>query len=214
MIGRRSNRLLHPPFLHNIHITPTNHTNRAPSPRRLYCLSVHSHFPSDYNPVFFFFLSLLLPHYQPCSTRNWTTGSCVGSLMERREPIPFPFLLFLCQPLICLDRCLPSLWCLLFSGPLFHFLSLSDIVCCLSHLSKAAHRPTCMHTFTVCAFGCHRCLTLRSLYSVKVVENGNRDESSARHSGPGSTSGMFLTLTHTHTHTHTLLQLITRTHRS
>ena len=122
--------------------------------------------------------------------------------MERREPIPFPFLLFLCQPLICLDRCLPSLWCLLFSGPLFHFLSLSDIGCCLSHLSKAAHRPTCMHTFTVCAFGCHRCLTLRSLYSVKVVENGNRDESSARHSGPGSTSGMFLTLTHTHTHTH------------
>lgn len=153
-----------------------------------------------------FFSSLLSPHYQPCSTRNWTAGSCVGSLMERRERIPFPFLVFLCQPLICLDLGLLSsifylsLRCLLFSGPLFHFLSLSDIGCCLSHLSKAAHRPKCMCTFTVCAFGCQHCLTLRSLDSVKVVENGNRDESSARHSGPGSTSGMHLTHTHTRTH--------------
>lgn len=56
---------------------------------------------------------------------------------------------------------------------------------------------------------CYSCLTLWSFFSVEVAENGNWNEGSTRHSGPGSSSGMCC-----YTHTDIFCELIRSTHRS
>ena len=143
MIGRRSNRLLHPPFLHNIHITPTNHTNRAPSPRRLYCLSVHSHFPSDYNPVFFFSLSAIatlsamfhqkLDHWELCRVSNGEAGT---------DSLPIPPLSL---PTSYLSWSLPSISVVPFVFRSFVSLSFTLRYWLLFITSVQSSTPTHMH---------------------------------------------------------------------